>query len=241
MAEEEIGVGAALAVKMGQPLRPKITEEHTSGSTMLMNPNRMAVFLAAAETPGIPMRRMAEAAGLPFAAVRWNVSRLLEAGLLSRTESRGLYPPVLFTPEEAEMLAVLSSPVRALLLLSIAENPGEALGTLSREAGGSPQKTLYHLDRMEERGVVSRVGGREGYTVSPAFKEMASRLLEREAETAESVKKLFKEENLSPARTKRQNHRLHVEVTLSTGRRRISLWLVPPIVVRTRKLLAEVA
>ena len=227
MEGERRGLGKALAKRLGQDVLPPVREEHVSGSSVLMNPARLCIFLFLCEKPGTNLRALGREMEISPSTAKSHLDVLEEKGLLASFEENGkryFYPPVLLSEKECQILYILSSPATNAVYKSTLREP-RGVSRLAEETDMSPQLASYHLGLLIQQGLVKKEG--KQYEATGLVGELSAKTEKRAASAAQNMLDILKEQNLSPSKTRKYKNRLRVEVTLGTQRKRVTVYLVP--------------
>lgn len=135
------------------------------GSDPLENATRATIYELVRETPGTYYARLASEAGVTEETVRYHGRVLEREGLVEQRKLRGrhrLYP-VTMDGGDPELAAAMVDPAVAKVLDAIECREPTTLSAIAEAVDCAPSTVSYHLDRLEEDGLIDRE--REGRTV----------------------------------------------------------------------------
>lgn len=140
---------------------------HISDDELLDDENRARIFALIRDVPGISTKDVADRLGLAWGTVTHHLAKLEKRrmvvskkyGKYRRFFVNGAMPQV----EQKDTLAVLRVPATAEVAQFIQANPGWTQKHVSQALGVSSSTILWHVKRLEQVGVVSKV--RDGKTV----------------------------------------------------------------------------
>lgn len=127
-------------------------------SDPLENETRTAIYDLVCESPGIYHARLAEETGVAVETVRYHCRILAEEGLVEPRKHRGkrrLYP-VTMDDDDPELAAAIADSAAADVLSAIERLEPATLSAVAEHVDCAPSTVAYHLDRLEEDGLVSR-------------------------------------------------------------------------------------
>lgn len=151
-----LGLGAAI------PLY-----SHISDDELLDDENRARIFSLIRDVPGISTKDVADRLGLAWGTVTHHLAKLEKRrmvvskkyGKYRRYFVNGAMPQT----EQKDALAVMRVPATAEVANFIKANPGWTQKHVSQALGVSSSTILWHVKRLEQVGVVSKI--RDGKTV----------------------------------------------------------------------------
>lgn len=146
------------AVDLDQPAR-------VSGPTLLLNPRRLEIVLAAAAYPGVHLRSLSRLLLVPLPSLRFHVEKLEGAGLLRVCRSgrrASLFLPSLWAARDEPFLVAWENPVDRRVMHLVRRAPGIPESALRRQIvpdAGVVNRSLHRLvgcGALRTRGVRDR-------------------------------------------------------------------------------------
>lgn len=175
---EQVGVLAALAAALYY-LGPKVK---TLGASLysrigaddaLDNETRQRILEIVREEPGIHFSDIRKRLGTGVGSLEHHLDVLVDHGILVEAPGSGYRCYFEHGSVDRRVMAVadrLRSEVARGLLRAIVERPDDALADIADELGVSPDAAAYHLDRLEEVGLVDR--RRDGRSLDLALTDL---------------------------------------------------------------------
>ncbi|QLD90256.1 helix-turn-helix domain-containing protein [Natronomonas salina] len=139
-------------------LPPVFGYSRHDSSDPLENDTRAQIFELVEESPGIYYAQLAEETDVTVETVRYHCRILADEGLLERRKLRGrqrLYP-VSMDDDDPELAAAMADSAASDVLSAIERREPTTLSAVADAVGCAPSTVSYHLDRLEEDGLVSR-------------------------------------------------------------------------------------
>jgi DNA-binding transcriptional ArsR family regulator len=127
-------------------------------SDPLQNDTRAAIYEQVHATPGIYHARLAEETDVAVETVRYHCRVLAEEGLVEPRKHRGkrrLYP-VSLNEGDPELAAAIADSAAADVLSAVERLEPATLSAVAEAVDCAPSTVAYHLDRLEEDGLLSR-------------------------------------------------------------------------------------
>jgi len=148
-------------------------------SDPLENDTRAAIYDLVRESPGTYYAQVAAETDVTEETVRYHSRILADEGLVERRKHRGrqrLYP---VTMEEAdpELAAAMVDSAASDVLSTIERREPTTLSAVADAVDCSPSTVAYHLDRLEEDGLVARE--RDGGSVRVSLRHSTRSALDR--------------------------------------------------------------
>jgi len=115
--------------------------------------------------PGAHVRALAKDLRLATGDLQYHLLWLERHGFVKTMKSgfyRFVYPTMVFKEEEELLLAVLSQEAPREILLTLLHEEGMTQGELAKALGHSQPTISWHMDRLVQRGVVTRRRERGG-------------------------------------------------------------------------------
>lgn len=143
----------------------------------LSHPLRTELYEAIARTPGAYPSALTARLDTPRSTLRYHLRVLEDAGLVSAAAVDGRHRYVTTEAEEAERaLAIVDTGTTAAAIVEQLSRVGSTtVGELAADVDRSSATVSYHLDRLEDAGVVERT--RDGQAVQNELTAEASRLV----------------------------------------------------------------
>ncbi len=133
----------------------------------LENETRQSIFDAVKDTPGIYHAKLATATGATEETVRYHCRILVEEGLVETRKHRGrrrVYPVQLDDVDPA-LSAALADSAAADVLAAIERQEPTTCSELASALDSAASTIVYHLDRLEEDGLIVRERTGESVTI----------------------------------------------------------------------------
>lgn len=127
-------------------------------SDPLENETRARIFELVEESPGMYYAQLAEETDVTVETIRYHCRILADEGLVERRKLRGrqrLYP-VSMDGDDPELAAAMADSAAADVLSAIERREPTTLSAVAEAIDCAPSTVSYHLDRLEEDGLVSR-------------------------------------------------------------------------------------
>jgi DNA-binding transcriptional ArsR family regulator len=127
-------------------------------SDPLDNETRANIYDVVTESPGVYYAQLAEQTDVTEETVRYHSRILADEGLVERRKIRGrkrLYP-VSMEGEDAELAAAMADSAASDVISAIEHREPATLSAVADAIGCAPSTVSYHLDRLEEDGLISR-------------------------------------------------------------------------------------
>ena len=127
-------------------------------SDPLENETRARIFELVEDSPGIYYAQLAEETDVTVETVRYHCRILADEGLVERRKLRGrqrLYP-VSMNDDDPELAAAMVDSAASDVLSAIERREPTTLSAVADAVDCAPSTVSYHLDRLEEDGLVSR-------------------------------------------------------------------------------------
>ncbi len=132
-------------------LVPWALYHRVSGHSLLTHKVRKTIHEAVTETPGIGVRDLAGSTGVTYSTVTYHLARLVDAGILVETESRGTLRYHVsggITHRARGLMPVAENPEALRVLEVIRSTPGIHRAVLARILGVSASTVNWHLRRL---------------------------------------------------------------------------------------------
>lgn len=225
--------GLAKGLERVLSLEPLVTEARwTPASSLLLNPRRLEILLAAAAYPGVHLRSASKLLLSPLPSLRFHVRRLEAEGLagVRRVGNRAaLFVPGTF-PSWAEPLLVLwqDSLDRHVLQL-IRGHPGIAETDLARQLVADPAALGGSLGRLVAWGAVHRRSARglRSYATTARWHRLELLCRDRVADRLQVFLTLLNREGLHPMLEEASTSRARLSLDGPRFRIRLTLPLDP--------------
>lgn len=127
-------------------------------SDPLENETRARIYDLVRDSPGMYYAQLAEETDVTVETVRYHCRILADEGLVERRKLRGrqrLYP-VTMGDDDPELAAAIADSAASDVLSAIERREPTTLSSVAEAIGCAPSTVSYHLDRLEEDGLVSR-------------------------------------------------------------------------------------
>ena len=128
------------------------------GSDPLENETRAEIYDLVRESPGTYHAQLAEETGVAVETVRYHSRILAEEGLVEARKLRGrrrLFP-VTMDDDDPELAAAIADSAASDVLSAIERREPTTLSALAEAVDCAPSTVSYHLDRLEDDGLVTR-------------------------------------------------------------------------------------
>lgn len=155
-------------------------------SDPLDHDKRERVYETIDESPGTYISAVSEAMGMPLSTVRHHIRVLEREDLIVDSEVRGrrrLYPA---GTEDVELAAALTDEATAPIVDTLARQETATVGELAEEVEKDTSTVTYHLQRLEEDGIVDRE--RDGRAIINRLTPKIQRILAPADNEGESLK-----------------------------------------------------
>jgi DNA-binding transcriptional ArsR family regulator len=127
-------------------------------SDPLNNDTRANIYDVVMESPGVYYAQLAEETDVTEETVRYHSRILADEGLVERRKIRGrkrLYP-VSMEGESPELAAAMADSAASDVISAIEHREPATLSAVADAIDCAPSTVSYHLDRLEEDGLISR-------------------------------------------------------------------------------------
>lgn len=127
-------------------------------SDPLENETRRRIYDLVTDAPGTYHAQLAAEADVTEETVRYHARVLVEEGLVESRKLRGrrrLYP-VTLDEVDPDLAAALADGATSNVLSAIERQEPTTLSRLAESVGRAPSTVAYHLDRLEEDGLITR-------------------------------------------------------------------------------------
>ncbi len=138
MPRRRESVGKALRRALGEEVVLPRIEPRKPGVSHLMNERRLRVFQAVFNDPGVHLRDLQRALGIPLQSLRWHVSVLTAAGILERVnlgKRETLISPISAQQEDVKLRALLRDKKYGPIISLIAERNEASVKEIETETG----------------------------------------------------------------------------------------------------------
>ncbi len=135
------------------------------------HPTRAAILDVVNMSPGIHFSRLARQVDLAPGALQHHVSKLVEAGLVTKLARTGRthYFPAGTTQQSAAQAATASIPGAAEILAAIRIHAGLSVSDLASQTGRTVGTVSHHLNHLEREGLIERRRMGRKVAVYPCF------------------------------------------------------------------------
>lgn len=127
-------------------------------SDPLENETRARIYELVTESPGMYYAQLAEETDVTVETVRYHCRILADEGVVERRKLRGRQRlfPVSMDDDEPELAAAMADSAASDVLSAIERREPTTLSSVADAVDCAPSTVSYHLDRLEEDGLVSR-------------------------------------------------------------------------------------
>lgn len=183
-----LAILGAVATVAWPKLRPLVAPLYSriGAHEVLHHPVRSEIHDVVGEEPGIHFRELQRRLEAGRGALEHHLDKLVDANVLAEDEAEGYtcyFVQGSVDPEIVAVAPLLRTDTARDLLAAAAEAPGASVNALSEAADVSNSTASYHLDKLEEAGLVAKDRGGHGLEVAPT--ELGSRALDELALEAE--------------------------------------------------------
>lgn len=144
-------------LKFAPGLAPLYTR--ISRDELLEHPTRAQIHEAIQETPGIHLSQLSRSLELSWGTLLHHLRKLEDANLVTSEETQGkrcFFLPGQVSSEERSILPALENEKARKIAEFYAANPGASQSEAAEALGYSPALISWHLNKLEEAGVVER-------------------------------------------------------------------------------------
>lgn len=151
-------IGSHLGGLSDRIVPPVFGYSRQDSSDPLENETRARIFELVEDSPGIYYAQLAEETDVTVETIRYHCRILADEGLVERRKLRGrqrLYP-VSMDDDDPELAAAMVDSAASDVLSAIERREPTTLSAVADAVDCAPSTVSYHLDRLEEDGLVSR-------------------------------------------------------------------------------------
>lgn len=146
---------------------------HVHRRNVLDHPGRLAILQLLRRQPGLHLRAIARATGLPAQRAAYHLRMLERLGLVASRSLGGkrCYHEAGLRPEVKRALldaSLAPSPAQQRVLALLAQRPGLSQSEVARQLGMLPGRARWHLRRLAARGALVEARAGKALTYRPA-------------------------------------------------------------------------
>lgn len=191
-------------------------------ASVMMNKARRAIFSELCCRPCQTSGELARSLGSSRANAVWHLSKLIGAGLVTRSRRGGrwaYHATGHLTDEEARLFSALSDPTTLRTFLKVRERPGATQVGLSKAIGVPRQALSWHLEKLERAGLVVplRDGRSKRYRSTRLYDQLARARQGGLGRFKASLMKALKEDNVKPSIVKALSGSLLIRMAAGEG------------------------
>lgn len=151
------GIGKALETGMG-PYRFLPEDVPEKEKSLLSSERRLAILVYLLNYPCAPLSRISEEMHISLGSIRWHLGILRNGDIVERTGRRYFVSGAIL-PEHTAMFGLLHNRIeRKISEIVIKRGPLRAV-EIKRVLKISPQLLRYHIKRLENTGILEKLGG----------------------------------------------------------------------------------
>jgi len=240
---KESSAGKSLKKIFRQDETLKRIENQPASVSMLMNSQRLSIFLHLCKNPCDHTRSIARNLGVGLTVVNWHLGQLFQKGYIESANIKGkraYWPTGMVLPDDVEIVKTLGNEWAQQILKIIKKAGNTRQNKIVLEMQEIQQNVNVWLEIMTTVGLLDKSGNR----MSVRYR-IAAKIPVKVAKYDDSAKKYsviiinsFRNDGLMPKKARLRGTRLSVDVKLPSGTRRLSIECSPLAPLR-RILITE--